>query len=172
MPVGPGSAFTLRGVNLGDLLTLGCAVAFALQIIVLGRATRRHSFAQIAFLQTAVAALLMACVTPVLEHPHIRWTPLLWAGLLVTGLVNTAAAFTIQAWAQQFLPPTHTALIFALEPVFAWITSFLVAGEVLGWRAGCGAMLILAGIVLAETKGHTEEDHSLRKELQIPATLD
>src|SRR5207248_8015303 len=112
-----------------------------------------HSFAQIAFLQTAVAALLMACVTPVLEHPHIRWTPLLWAGLLVTGLVNTAAAFTIQAWAQQFLPPTHTALIFALEPVFAWITSFLLLGERLGWRAAAGALLILAGLLFSEVLG-------------------
>jgi drug/metabolite transporter (DMT)-like permease len=160
----------LRSINAGDLLTLGCAVGFALQIIYLGRATQRHPFAQVAFLQTATAAVLMACVTPALEHPHIHLTPLLWTGVLVTGLINTAVAFTIQAWAQQFLPATHTALIFSLEPVFAWITSFLVAGEVLGWRAGSGAALILAGIVLAETKGHAEDGAAAAK--ISPATLD
>ena len=162
----------LRSINFGDLLTLGCAVAFALQIIQLGRATQRFPFAQVAFLQTAVAAALMACVTPVLEHPHLRLTPLLITGVLITGLINTAVAFTIQAWAQQFLPATHTALIFSLEPVFAAITSFVVAGEVLGWRAGGGAVLILVGIVLAETKGHADDEAVANPDGGLPATLD
>ena len=148
----------LRSINRGDLLTLGCAVSFALQIITLGRATRAHPFEQVAFLQTAIAALLMAIALPLLEHPRLQPTPLFWSSLLVTGLINTAVAFTIQAWAQQFLPATHTALIFALEPVFAWITSYLVAGERLGWRGGLGAMLILAGILLAELRGQAHDE--------------
>ena len=72
-----------------------------------------------------------------------------WA-ILITGLICTAAAFTVQAWAQQFIPPTHTALIFALEPVFAWLTSFVVEGERLGLRATLGALLILAGVLVSE----------------------
>jgi drug/metabolite transporter (DMT)-like permease len=48
------------------------------------------------------------------------------------------------------LPPTHTALLLTLEPVFAWITSFLVMGERLGLRPACGALLILAAIALTE----------------------
>jgi drug/metabolite transporter (DMT)-like permease len=44
-------------------------------------------------------------------------------------------------------------LIFSLEPVFAWITSYVVQGEKLGVRAGLGAVLILAGILLSELKG-------------------
>ena len=79
------------------------------------------------------------------------------AAILITGLLGTAAAFTIQAWAQQFTPPTHTALIFLLEPVFAWITSYLVLHERLGWRAGIGALLILGGIMVSELKGSTQE---------------
>jgi drug/metabolite transporter (DMT)-like permease len=62
----------------------------------------------------------------------------------------TAAAFTIQSWAQQHLPATNTALIFTLEPVFAWLFSLLFLGERLGPRALTGAGLILAGILLAE----------------------
>jgi len=52
---------------------------------------------------------------------------------------------------------TNTALIFALEPVFAWITSFIVCGEMLGWRAGAGAALILGGVLLSELLGHPVE---------------
>ena len=153
-----GGTFGLQGINFGDVLTIGCAVGFALQIIFLGRATRRHGFEPIAFLQAATAAVLMTITTPILEHPHIAWSPAVISAILITGLLGTAAAFTVQAWAQQFLPATHTALIFALEPVFAWITSFIVLHERLGSRAGAGAALILGGIILAETKGAAEPD--------------
>ncbi|PYY16060.1 MAG: EamA family transporter [Acidobacteria bacterium] len=140
-------------VNRGDLLTLGCALSFAFQIIFLGRATERHPFEQIGFLQIATAALLMGLTAPLLEKPHITWSPrVIWA-LVLTSLLATAAAFTIQAWAQQFTSPTQTALILSLEPVFAWITSYVVLGERLGLRAGIGAVLILAGVLISELLG-------------------
>jgi drug/metabolite transporter (DMT)-like permease len=80
----------------------------------------------------------------------------IWA-ILVTGILGTAVAFTIQAWAQQFLPPTNTALIFALEPVFAWLTSYVVLGEQLGRRAALGAALILVGVLVSEILGGTDQ---------------
>jgi drug/metabolite transporter (DMT)-like permease len=140
-------------VNRGDLLTLGCALAFAFHIILLGRATQAHRFQQIAILQLAVCVALMALTAPLAEAVYVTWTPrVLWA-IAITGILGTAAAFTLQAWAQQFTPPTHTALIFSLEPVFAWLTSYLVLGERLGGRAALGAGLILAGVLLSELKG-------------------
>ena len=48
--------------------------------------------------------------------------------------------------------PTHTALIFAAEPVFAGLFSFLLIGEVLGPQQLIGCGLILAGMVVAEMK--------------------
>jgi drug/metabolite transporter (DMT)-like permease len=142
-----------NSVNRGDLLTLGCAVSFGFQIIFLGRATEKHPFAQIGFLQIAIAAVLMGFTAPLLEHPHITWNArVVWA-LAITSLLGTAAAFTIQAWAQQFTSPTHTALIFSLEPVFAWITSYVAVGERLGLRAGIGSGLILAGVLISELLG-------------------
>jgi drug/metabolite transporter (DMT)-like permease len=74
--------------------------------------------------------------------------------LLVTSIVTTALAFTIQTWAQQFTPATHAALIFTLEPVAAWLTSFVVLNERLGMRAGVGALLILAGVLVSELLGN------------------
>jgi drug/metabolite transporter (DMT)-like permease len=146
-------------VNRGDLLTMGCAISFGFQIIFLGRATRRNPFEQIAFLQTITAATLMFLSVPIIEHPHMEFTPRLITAVVVTGLLGTAAAFTVQAWAQQFMAATNTALIFALEPVFAWVTSFLIYGERLGWRAGLGACLILVGILASELLGRPLESH-------------
>jgi len=148
---------SLSGINRGDLLTLGCAVTFAFQIIFMGRAMRVHRFEQIATLQACVAAVLMAVTVPLLEKPHAIWSPRVVIAILVTGLLATAAAFSIQAWAQQFTPPTHTALIFVLEPVFAWASSYLLLGERLGTRAGLGALLIIAGVLLSELKGSASQ---------------
>jgi drug/metabolite transporter (DMT)-like permease len=153
VPAGDSALGNWTSINRGDLLTLGCAVSFGFQIIFLGRATERFPFGQIGFLQIATAALLMGIAAPVLERPHIVWSSqVIWA-ILITGLLGTAAAFTIQAWAQQFTSPTHTALIFSLEPVFAWITSYFALGERLGVRAGIGAILILAGVLISELLG-------------------
>ena len=152
-----GSGSLLAGINRGDALTLGCAVAFAFQIIFMGRAMRSHAFEQIATLQASVAAVLMAASVPVLEKPHVVWSPRVVIAILVTALLGTAAAFTIQAWAQQFTPPTHTALIFVLEPVFAWASSYVLLGERLGTRASLGALLIIAGVLLSELKGSASQ---------------
>jgi drug/metabolite transporter (DMT)-like permease len=152
VPGGKEAGINLAGINRGDVLTLGCAVVFALQIIFLGRATSKHPFQQIATLQVAVCAVFMLAPLP-LETMFARWSAAVIAAIIITGLLNTAAAFSIQAWAQQFTPPTHTALIFSLEPVFAWITSYVVSGERLGWRAGWGAVLILTGVLVSELLG-------------------
>lgn len=147
------NSHSLAGINHGDLLTLGCAVGFALQIITMGHATVKYSFQQIAAVEAIVCAALMFLTVPVLERSYAVWSPtVLWA-IAITGLLGTGAAFVIQAWAQQFTPPAHTALIFIMEPVFAWITSFVVLHEHLGGRAITGAGLILSGVLISELKG-------------------
>ena len=157
VPAGNGSGLNLESINRGDLLTLGCAVMFAFQIILMGRAMQKHRFEAVATAEALTCAVLMFMSVPVLEHAHVVWSSrVIWA-ILVTGLLGTGAAFTIQAWAQQFTPPTHTALIFLLEPVFAWMTSYIVLHERLGMRAGMGALLILGGIVVSELKGSQAE---------------
>ena len=147
---------TLRGLSLrmdfGDLLTLGGAAAFSIHIMLLGRLAPKLGFQALALTQIATAAVLGLSTFWWVERPTVRWTPGLIAALVVTGLLATAVAFSVQSWAQQYTTPTRTALIFAMEPVFAWLTSFVVAGEVLAPRAALGALLILAGILLVELK--------------------
>jgi drug/metabolite transporter (DMT)-like permease len=90
------------------------------------------------------------------EKVYVVWSPAVIWGIVITGSLSLALAFAVQAWAQQFTPATHTALIFSLEPVFAWVTSFLFLGERLGTRAGLGALCILAGVLISEQKGSSE----------------
>jgi len=140
----------LSTINVGDLLTFGCAIGFALHCIALSHVSPRVGFRQLAILQIGFCAVFMAVSLPLIEQPHIHWTARLMAALAIAAVLATAAAFSIQSWAQTVLPPTHTALLLTLEPVFAWITSFVFMGERLGVRPAVGAVLILGGIALTE----------------------
>ena len=147
---------TLQGETLrigrGDLLTFFCAVAFAAHIIVVGHYSGKINYETLSFVQVAAAGLLAISTFWWIETPVVRWNPIVLVALGVTGLLATALAFTVQAWAQQHTTPTRTALIYALEPVVAWLTSFWLTGELLSRRAALGAGLILSGILMVELK--------------------
>jgi drug/metabolite transporter (DMT)-like permease len=156
IPASAGAGLNFSSTNRGDMLTLASAVVFGFHIIFVGRASQAHPWRQIAVLQIAVTALFMICTVPLAEKVYVIWSPAVIWGIVITGSLSLALAFAVQAWAQQFTPATHTALIFSLEPVFAWVTSFLFLGERLGTRAGLGAFCILAGVLISEQKGSTE----------------
>ena len=147
----PGAGLALlSGMHLGEWLTFGCAVAFAVHLLTLARGANAIPARALGTLQILFATGAMLFFLPLDRPLRLHVTPIVAVALGVTAVLATAAAFTIQSWAQQHLPASHTALIFTLEPVFAWLTSLLFLGERLGHRALLGAALILGGIVLAE----------------------
>jgi len=147
---------TLEGpfgsISRGDLLTLLGAAAFAAHIVTLGHFSESMGFELLSVAQVSAAAVSALALFWWVEPIRIVWVPVVWWAILITGLVCTAMAFTIQSWAQRYTTSTRTALIYALEPVFAGITSWLVLGEVLSGRAAAGAVLILGGVLLVEVK--------------------
>jgi drug/metabolite transporter (DMT)-like permease len=139
-------------VSRGDLLTFFCAIGFAAHIVTLGHFSENMRFQLLSVAQVGAAAVLALSSFWWAETPYVRWRPAVICAILVTGLIATALAFTIQAWAQQYTTSTRTGLIYMLEPVFAWITSYCIVGEGLSGRAAAGAALILGGVVLVELK--------------------
>jgi drug/metabolite transporter (DMT)-like permease len=139
-------------ISRGDFLTFLCALTFALHIVVTGHFSPIHGFAPLAVMQTMVAATLGIATVWFAEPIRFHFTPAVTGAVVTTGLLATAVAFTTMAWAQQYTSPTRTALIFALEPVVAWGTSYLLTGELLSGRAKIGAGLILGGVLLVETR--------------------
>jgi drug/metabolite transporter (DMT)-like permease len=91
-------------------------------------------------------AVLAVAAVPTFEVPH-GWT--VWGALLVTGVFASALAFLVQTWAQRVTTATQTALAFTMEPVFAALFGYWLAGDRLGAAAWVGALGIMAGIVLA-----------------------
>jgi len=135
----------------GDLLVFGCAVAFAVHILLTGRLSPRHDPVLLTFGQVIVVAACSAVTALLFEaRPPLSGSVLFAATF--TAVLATALAFGVQTVAQRFTHATHTALIFAAEPVFAGLFSFLLIGELLSPRqlAGCG--LILAGMLVSELR--------------------
>jgi drug/metabolite transporter (DMT)-like permease len=149
------------GLNRGDLLTLVAAALFAVHIILVGRYTKSHSVGALSFLQVAVTALLNLAMLPILaatewEKFHLDSSRELLLAILITAVFATAVAFSVQVWAQNYTSPSHTAILFSLEPVFAALTSFIVLHERLGARALFGACLVMLGILFAELRGPSQ----------------
>ncbi|MGA2985717.1 MAG: DMT family transporter [Terriglobia bacterium] len=140
-------------VNRGDLLTLFGAMAFAVHIVLVGTYTRRYSFLHLAPGQILVVGIIATLATPFDPSSTLHWTGRLVFAIAVTAIFATAFAFGTQVWAQQYTPPAHAALIFALEPVFAALTSRVVSKEHLGGKVLVGSALILAGMVISEVWG-------------------
>lgn len=154
---------SLHGFSIGhgELLTLGCAAAFALHIVGLGRWAPCYDAFGLAVVQLITVAVLcglLAGPTGLSLPPDAG----VWGALALTALAATALAFVVQTWAQAHLAPTRAAVVMTMEPVFGGLFAVLVAGERLGGRALVGAALVLAAMLLTElgprrgAEGHVE----------------
>ena len=157
-------AALLSGLGLGEYLTLGCSVLFAAHLLTLAQAAPFVNARRLGTLQIGFCTLVLFITLPLEGRPILHLTTRVVIALAITASFATAAAFTIQSWAQQHLPASHTALIFTLEPVFAWLTSLIFLHERLGPRALAGAALILLGILAAELGLSLRQKPSILKE--------
>jgi len=138
------------GDSAGDLLVLAGSAAYSLQIALMERYAPRYD--PVAFTQAEMLAAFagFAVVTVALGQVELPrgWT--VWGALIVTGVFASALAFLVQTWAQRRTSATKTALAFAMEPVFAGIFGFWLAGDRLGALGWGGCALIMSGILVAE----------------------
>ena len=138
------------GSPTGNLLVLGGAAAYAFQIAVTGRVAPRYDPLALTMVQmlTALAGFgAIAIARGELSLPR-GWT--VWGALLVTGVFASALAYLVQTWAQRRTSATRVAVIYALEPVFAGLFGYLLAGDRLGPLGWAGCAVILAGILASE----------------------
>ena len=141
---------TIReGVSLagGDLLTVGCAIAFAGHIVVLSRVAFRHPVVPLTAIQLLVTAALAFVGSALTEGFPLPTSEVIGA-LLITGLAVSGGAFLLQVWSQTVIGPARTAIILALEPALAAVFAAWLLAERLTTQGWIGAGLILTGIYL------------------------
>ena len=131
----------------GDLLVLAGAAVYSLQIVLMERYAPRYDPLGFTLVEMLASfGVLAVAAVPTFEVPH-GWT--VWGALLVTGIFASALAFLVQTWAQRMTSATQTALVFTLEPVWAALFGYWLAGDRLGAAGWAGCAAIMGGIVLA-----------------------
>jgi drug/metabolite transporter (DMT)-like permease len=138
-----------EGANWGDLLTLLCAAALGLHIALLSRYAASHDAGALTLAQLLSIALLFVILWPFFAPVSLP-TPEVWVALLVTGLLASAGAFLVQTTVQQHIPAARTAIILTMEPVFAALFGYWLAGDRLVAVQILGALMILSALVIGE----------------------
>ncbi|HSA64334.1 MAG TPA: DMT family transporter [Nitrospira sp.] len=136
-------------MNLGDAMTIGCAIAFAGHIVCLERYTRVFNAPSLLFWQMSAMTWLFLSMMTWEQAPAKAFAPTeaLLIGLAVTGVFATGA-FAVQMWAQQLIPAHQVALIFASEPAYAAWLAWYFLGETLDVQGWIGSGLILTAVII------------------------
>jgi drug/metabolite transporter (DMT)-like permease len=143
--------------NLGDFLTLLCALCWTFQVILTDKFIVNEDPVLLAILQIGFAAVLYSFVWGVFDPRPVAFNWTILVTLLITGVLGTALAYTGQTIVQKDTSPTHTALIFTAEPVFGAVFAMLIpnsagATETLTLTTIIGCLLIITGMLVSELK--------------------
>ncbi|MEW6244345.1 MAG: DMT family transporter [Bacillota bacterium] len=134
----------------GEALVLGCALFFGLQILAVDKYSPRYDLGSFTFGQISVVGI--GCLIPALLFERLPAAVPAGVALAVVflALPNTIGATYAQAWAQRLTVPWRAAILLAMEPVFTLIFAGLALGESFSPGEALGAVLMLAGGLLAE----------------------
>lgn len=148
----------VASVGKGELLTLACAAAYAVHILLVNHWAK--TFDDVAWF-TGLQLLVVAagCAVPGLVQGGYAFGWLAWRGALFTGVIASALAFLLQVNGQRLLGPTRTALLLMVEPVSAAVIGYAI-GERLGAAGWVGGAAILVGVLIAEIGDQKSLDHA------------
>lgn len=137
-------------INRGDVITVFCAVFFAMQIIAIEYYAKKAGSVNLAILETGIVGMLSLIVGALYEPMPAKLDLHSWMAILYASIFCTAGAFVVQNIAQKYTTSTHAAVIMCLESVFAGLFSFLFWHEPITLKSLLGFALILSGVLITE----------------------
>jgi drug/metabolite transporter (DMT)-like permease len=150
------TAIQTSSINTGDILVFICAIGFAMHIITTSKYAGTYPALQLTLIQILTVGMLSAMFSIGTEDYSrmfdgaTLFQPEVLSALIITSVLATAFAFLAQTYFQSYTSPTRVALIFAMEPVFAAITSYLLISEKFTAATLTGCIMIFVGMILAE----------------------
>ena len=142
-----GSGFSVSG---GDLLTLGCAVLFAIHICYVGAVVPHMDGVRLSCVQFLVCSALSAVGMLLFEAPD--WGSILqcWWPIVYAGVFSGGVAYTFQIIGERDVQPTLASLLMSLESVFAALFGWLLLDQTLSTRELFGCAVMFAAIILSQ----------------------
>ncbi len=141
--------------NVGDILTLICAVFFAVHVVYIDVLSPKHNYWILLTSQLSTVAVLGFAASLLfsgfsVEAIHVDFTKYLIFGLLYTSLLATLLNIGLQTKFQKVVSPTKAGIIYSFEPIFAAIFAFFLLGEKISNFGLLGCVLIFLGLIVAE----------------------
>lgn len=137
-------------VNVGDLITLGCALVFSFHIIVVDKYAGNINPVLLSAIQFGVGALLALPFMLLTENPTMDGIFACWTSILYAAVCSGAIGYTLQVVGQKYTEPTLASLLLCLESVFAALGGWLLLGQSLTLRELIGCALMLTASVIAQ----------------------
>ncbi len=134
----------------GELLTLGCALCFTGQILVIDRYTARADGVRLSCVQLFTASALSFLCMFLFEEPSLSAIARCWLPIGYAGILSCGVAYTLQIVAQRDTSPVVASLLMSLESVFAALAGALLLRERLTGREYLGCALMFLAIMLSQ----------------------
>jgi drug/metabolite transporter (DMT)-like permease len=149
-------------INIGDALSLACAVGFAFDIFYTNLFVQKEDAISLTIVQfitatliSVVAVFIQGDIPTTLEKEAVY-------SIVYLAIFSTTIAYLFQNMAHQYTTATKAAIILSTESFFGMLLSVLFLHEVLTARMAMGAVLIMIAILIAELKPAYHRKHTVK----------
>ena len=137
-------------INIGDILTLGCAFVFSFHIILIDRFAQDMDSVLLSAIQFGVSAIVALPIMLATEEVSMTSILACWPSIIYAAVFSGAIGYTLQFIGQKYTEPTLASLLMCLESVFAALGGWVLLGESLLPKEFIGCMLMLAASIVAQ----------------------
>ena len=142
-----------KGLNVGDILTFGCAFSFAVHVIFQDKyLSEKVDIVNFFLTQMFFITFFSFLAAIAFEGIQIHLTSRLYVAIIVTGVLATFISFLLMIWSQTILSANQTAILLSLEPVFAALFSAFFAAEIIGFNGWVGGGIVVFAIIASNIK--------------------
>lgn len=147
----------VTSIAVGDLLLLGCALAFAVQILFVDNFAQRVDCLRLNCINCFLCAIMSGIVMVFTEAPTWVGIQSSFGAVAYAGVLSMGIAYSLQIIGQKDLQPATASLLMSLESVFAVLSGWLVLQERLTFWEGIGCILVFAAVILSQLPEKAKE---------------
>jgi len=141
--------------NLGDLLTLFCALLFAFQVVYVDVFTKKYDYLPMVFVQlliTGVGGFILSFIFSITSLEIVKFTinSTVVTAILYSAIFASTIATVIQLKFQKSVSPTKAGIIFSIEPIFAAVFAYFLLSEKISNFGLIGCVIIFIGLIVSE----------------------
>jgi len=137
-------------INIGDVITLGCALVFSVHILLIDRFGSNLNSFRLSTVQFGTCAVIAGIVAFIVEDPDPSAIMACFGSIVYAAVFSGAIGYTLQVAGQKYTDPTLASLLMCLESVFAVLTGALLLGEKMTARETGGCVLMFMAVILAQ----------------------